>query len=358
MKKTVLAAVAAMFFVTGMYAANFPAYLKMSGTKITGCEKDDIPDNLVIPKGVTEIGDKAFKQCMYLESVEIPGTVKVIGEEAFDGCTSLKSITIAEGVTKIGKNAFDCTALTSVTIPASVTIIESAFSGRNIAMVRYTGTLAQWCQMDNKPFADEVKTITLSDVADLKKMTTLTIPNGVTKIGRYAFSGCKSLANVTIPESVTKIGWSAFEGCSSLVSITIPESVKEIEPCAFGGTGLKTVTIPKGIKGISMYTPIDGISEFTFIACKSLESVTLPRSVTTIGMNAFSGCSSLKTVSMPRSVTRISEDAFYGCNNLIIQFDGTKAQWEDIRRYGRSIGEFAVHCTDGDFSKQVWRGDN
>ncbi|MCH5166211.1 MAG: leucine-rich repeat domain-containing protein, partial [Clostridiales bacterium] len=146
----------------------------------------------------------------------------------------------------------------------------------------------------------------------------------------------------------------AFKNCKSLASATIAEGVKEIGKNAFEGSGLKTLTIPKGIKGIS---------ESAFYNCKSLETVTLSRSVTDIGSSAFYDCVSLKSISIPRNVTHIYRYAFENCDNLIVQFDGTKEQWQAIKKaedgiFGvGDIGTFAVHCSDGDFSKQKWRGN-
>jgi hypothetical protein len=97
------------------------------------------------------------------------------------------------------------------------------------------------------------------------KTGTYNIPNSVTSIGEWAFSGCTSLTSVTIGNGVTSIRWWAFGGCTSLTSVTIPDSVTIIWDNAFSG-------------------------------CSSLTSVTIPDSVTSIGTYALSGCTSLKGV--------------------------------------------------------------
>ena len=155
---------------------------------------------VVIPKGITSIGYRAFTGCKSLTSITIPESVTSIGDRAFSGCKSLINITIPESVTSIGYEAFErCKNLTSITIPDSVTSIgDRAFRG---------------CE----------------------NLTSITIPDRVTSIGYEAFRGCKSLSSIIIPDGVTSIGYKAFERCKNLTSITIPDSVTTIGDSAFKG---------------------------------------------------------------------------------------------------------------------------
>ena len=147
---------------------------------------------------VVGIGGSAFENCSILTSITIPNSVTSIGEEAFTGCWSLASVTIPNSVTSIGNFTFRrCISLTSITIPGSVTSIgNGVFSG-------------------------------------CSGLTSITIPNSVTNIGNYVFQDCSSLTSITIPESVTSIGISVFDRCTSLTSITIPNSVTSIGYWAF-----------------------------------------------------------------------------------------------------------------------------
>ena len=139
-------------------------------------------------------------------------------------------------------------------------------------------------------------------------LTKYTIPNSVTEIGGWTFSGCSNLTSITIPNSVTSIEWNAFNGCSSLTSITIPDSVTSIEIFAFAGcSSLKSITIGNGVTRLE---------DYTFSGCSSLTSITIGNSVKSIGREAFKGCSSLKSITIPNSVTRIGREAFYGCSSL------------------------------------------
>ena len=237
--------------------------------------------SITIPNSVTSIGDGAFKMCKSLQSVTIPNSVTSIGKEAFSSCDSLQSITIPNSVKSIGNRAFYlCESLQSVTIPNSVTSIgDGAFrycnSLQSITIpnsVRNIGNHAfrdcnicfficnsTYFQNDDVCLFNKDKTAIVSRIKDCVNYI---IPNSVTSIGDYAFSGCESLQSITIPNSVTSIGKHAFEQCNSLQSITIPNSVTKI-----GGGA--------------------------FWPCKSLQSVTIQNSVTNIGNYAFCGCTHL-----------------------------------------------------------------
>lgn len=150
-------------------------------------------------------------------------------------------------------------------------------------------------------------------------LTKITIPpyyNGkkVTVIGDNVFNGCKVLSSVTIPETVTKIDNYAFCNCISLRSLTIPKGVKTIVNGAFHGcTSLKTVSIPEGVTMLGTdYNSYGG----AFEGCTSLESVTIPKSTAIIGNSAFYGCTKLKSVTIPENVTKICDGAFNGCEGL------------------------------------------
>ena len=222
---------------------------------------------------VTKICDNAFKDCSGLTSVTIPISITSIGKYAFYGSSGLTSVTIPNSVTSIGNSAFcNCSSLTSITIPNSITYIDAGvFRG---------------CSC----------------------LTSITIPNSVTYIDMYAFCDCTGLTSVNIPNSVTSIGNSAFSECSGLTSVTIPNSVTSIGSGAFAQcSGLTSVTIPNSVTSIDFSV---------FNCCSSLTSVIIPNSVTSIGRLAFNGCSGLTSVTLGNSVITIDEMAFGNCSGL------------------------------------------
>jgi hypothetical protein len=204
---------------------------------------------------------------------------------------------------------------------------------------------------------------------ECKEITSITIPDSVTFIARNAFHGCSKLTNVNIPNSVTSIGFWAFAGCDSLEEVIIPEGVTTIENDAFYRCrGLISITIPKSVthildsvfcdcfslKNITLHDELKEIGNGAFTNCKSLESIVIPDSVTTIGVNAFMGCEKLTNVTMGKGITNLGEDVFSDCPNLTsITYKGTKAEWNELTKnfWNMNVGEYTVHCTDGDIEK-------
>jgi len=258
--------------------------------------------SIIMPSGLTKIGNYAFFQCGNLISVVIPAGVASISNFAFQDCNNLTTVFYG------GENN---TAWAKISIGSSNTPLVAAsryyYSETHLGTAnthwRFGGYLPEiWTTYglsftlidSNTAYSVSKGTATDDEViipavyeglpvteiesasygngykggfANYTSMTSITIPNSVTSIGRDAFSGCTGLTSITIPNSVTSIGMDAFSGCTGLTSITIPNSVTSISYYAFSG-------------------------------CTSLTSVTIPNSVTSIGMNAFRGCTGLTSITI------------------------------------------------------------
>ena len=227
-------------------------------------------------------------------------------------------------VTTIDNHAFyGCNALTSITIPYSVAKIgyEAFYACSELSIVNITD-IAAWC---NIYFVIGMEYGVCSNplyyahhlYLNGEEVKNLVIPNSVTTIGDYAFSGCSGLTSVNIPNSVTEIGYLAFSGCSGMTSVTIPNSVTSIGSAAFSGcSGLTNIIVandnPK-YDSRNCNAIIETASNSMIVGCKN---TVIPNSVTSIGSSAFSGCNGLTSVTIPNSVTSIGYDAFWGCSGL------------------------------------------
>ena len=178
--------------------------------------------SVTIPNSVTSIGEWAFADCTGLTSVTIPNSVTSIRDYAFYECSGLTSVTISNSVTSIGKSAFYGTGLTSVTIPNSVTSIGNyAFAEcTGLTSINVASDNSNYCSVDGVLFNKDKTTLILIQYPG-GKQGAYTIPNSVTSIGDFAFSGCSGLTSIEIPNSVTSIGGWAFLNCSGLTSVTI-----------------------------------------------------------------------------------------------------------------------------------------
>ena len=260
-------------------------------------------EHLILPNTLITIGEEMFYQSD-LRSVVIPTNVTTVGYSAFKRCSSLTTVTFEKEsqLKTIGGDYYygafsDCTALTSIEIPASVeTIGNTAFSDcSSLATVTFEK-------------GSRLKTIGNNAYYRCTSLTSIEIPASVETIEKKAFMHCSSLATVTFEKGSqlkTIAGDSydgAFSDCTALTSIEIPASVETIEATAFKRCSkLTTITFEKG----SLLKTIGGgyYSSYyhgAFSDCSSLTSIEIPASVETIEATAFLLCSKLTTVTFEK----------------------------------------------------------
>ena len=216
--------------------------------------------SVTIGNNVVTIGEEAFKDCKALTSITIPDKVTAIAESTFLGCKSLTSATIGNGVKSIAIGAFDCESLASVKFGSGVEEIDScAFITTALNSITVDSNNPNYYSEGNCLIEKSSNTLVLGCNSSV-------IPDGVERIGEYAFSYCAGLTSVDIPDTVTKIGKEAFHNCSGLTSVTLGDGLLQIGEAAFlGCSALTDITIPAGVTGIGPNV---------FASCSSLSGIT------------------------------------------------------------------------------------
>ncbi len=286
------------------YSYQYGGYFYIEGEQVT---------DLVIPEGVTTIGDYAFKGCKSISKITIPKSVTHIGKYAFANCPNVYSVTFDGCSAVVDTYAFyQCTNVNELRITdvekwCNMTFVNahahplSSASGRAMYLNgEYLNTLVIPAGVKEiKPYA----------FYRCSTINSLTVPSGATSIGISAFYHCSGLKSVVLPDSVTSIDAEAFASCTALQSIEIPDGITFIGEKAFRGcNSLESFNIPKGITSIPAYM---------LSSCYTLKEITVPDNVTVIGEYAFEYCSGLTSIVIPDSVKSIESNAFVNCSGLI-----------------------------------------
>lgn len=275
------------------------------------CEGAVVTD-IVLPEGVTRIGQGAFYNCTSLVNINMPSTVTEIGPHAFNNCSKMTMpLIMPENVTSIGNSAFKgCTGLTSVywnaiSIDGIGTASAPPFYGcKNISSVVFADNVKRLPHylfreaggtMGGAVILPEGLEYIGADVFNQCKLTSINIPSTVTFVGTYAFYKCPSLTtvywNAPIIESVGSTTYPVFDSCSALTNFVIGENVLRLPTYMLREcTGITDIVIPSNI---------ETIGDQVFYSCTKLANVTFKGTPVSIGANTFGGCSALATINVP-----------------------------------------------------------
>lgn len=260
-------------------------------TKYTGTESTVILPSTINSWPVTKIGEDALKDNTTITSVTIPASVTEIGSNAFAGCTNLTIVNYAGDWSNLTIQSGNPAVEDAAKDAANEQLFDFEFILNNTAVVvtnyKYKGTAADV----TIPSRYKGKPVTMIDHAAFHNsaVTSVTIPDSVTSIHDSAFAYCSSLTNISIPNSVTAIGSFAFEGCTKLESITLPSSLLTISEFLFYDCSqLTTIHIPDSVSSIRTYAfyncgkletiripvSVTSIGSYAFDDCPSSMTVT------------------------------------------------------------------------------------
>ncbi len=241
----------------------------LSGSNITG--------SLVIPEGVTSIGNNAFCNCSSIEGLSLPNSLRHLGDMAFAYSSITGELTLPTNLEYLGVGAFyRCESIYGeLHLPDKLTFIgREAFSGAQ----GLTGGI--------------------------------TIPKGIKEIERAVFLNCRGLnGTLTLHNEITKIDHSAFYHCPFRGELVLPKDLTIIDDEAFSGACFSgSLSFPNNLVKIG-----DRVFEGNSRLCGTLQ---IPESLIKIGANAFSGCSMLEGIILPNNCDILPNGVFNGCFNI------------------------------------------
>lgn len=261
---------------------------EIEGCPVVALAKNSFKDcgavtSVILPDGLTYIGNCAFWDCRELTHINLPAGVVNLEHNTFLRCELLREVVFSSALTNIAQSAFSgCSSLEFVTLPERLeTIGNGAFGG-------------------------------------CRSLVEITLPSQLVRVEDYAFSGCDQLARITFPASLVDLGVAVFPAGPALEWITVEEGNRHfcsIDGVLFDATKSRLFRYPPG-KMESVYSIPQGVRSVenqAFNHGNSLTQISLPDSLTRLGNGAFSGCNSLTDLILPPQLIRISDHAFSGC---------------------------------------------
>jgi len=280
-------------------------YDDKSATKITYIGDDTIT-SVVIPEGVTSIGEYAFANLTRLTKVVLPSTIERIDQGAFYGCTNLTTVEGLENVKFLNRSAFEgCKLSGALSLDSCVAIADRVFAGNK--------------KLESVTLSPATRSIGAYAFQGCSSLKSVEIQAANVKIGNYVFTDCDALAEITLNTAVVSRG--AFFGCGKLKTVHLGNDVSVIAEYAFGETGLKELIIDSAnpcfkVSADGTYvTNSDGTQLMLVLPSVNGTFTLNDPKITYVAAGALSGCSKITAVEM-HYVTGVGSYAFAGCERL------------------------------------------
>ena len=244
---------------------------------------------------VKEIGENAFRNAPLLKEIILSDNIEVIGDYAFYGC-SMSKITLGRGLKRIGTYALE----------------HSGNEKRKIVLP----SIEDWLKIEDisTGISNTGYKITSTFYIGDAPVIEVVIPESIKSIRDSAFSYFDTLKRVTIHEGVTSIGKYAFTASPNLASITVSENnsvYSSKDGILYNKAQTEIICVPKGIRGnIVIPDSIKSIDDRLFQDCALLTGLTIPDSVTSLGSNIIGGCNSLESIVIGNGITYLNGSTF------------------------------------------------
>ena len=239
---------------------------------------------VILPEGLISIEEAAFANCTALEKLNVPSTVNTLGRWILEN-TKVTSFTIPQGVTEIPASCFYRSAITTINIPLSVkTIGNWAFQDAKLtevvipSSVTSIGKWAFGCENSNPTLQSVVIEANITEIPECcfylqTKLTSLSLPEGITSIGNDAFTQCK-ITSLTLPASLKTIGARAFSN-NRITQLTIPDKVETIENDAFAYNSIGNIDFPATL--VSLHATAFNWKSMNEVICRALSVPQTPQ---------------------------------------------------------------------------------
>lgn len=288
---------------------------------------------LIIEEGITEISSYAFYCCENIEGIELPNSLQNIDWHAFANCINLREVHLPD------ECLIDCSAFVGCSSLKKITVSQNNlnyYSDKDVALydrdktelIAIAGGIDEYAVLEGAEIIGD-KSFWKSNISKL------TIPESITKIGRFAFYQCFNLKSINLPRSIANVEPGAFAQCPSLERIDVSsENIwysSDEKGVLFNKDKTILIACPGYFTEYEIPKGVLKIGECSFYSNKNLKGVTISDGVTDICNSAFEECDNLKTITISKSVQNIEDDAFFYCVSLNeILFEGSKDDWKKI----------------------------
>ena len=268
---------------------------------------------------VTKIGSYAFNYCKELTSVKIPNGVKEIGDGAFSLCYRIKTITIPNSVEKIGNGVFvNCDDLENIVLDEG----NKHFVFKDNMLLSYDRkTLYSVLKIisGNLVVPEGITEINDEAISNCYIVTSVSLPNSLTYIGKKNFYCIPDLKNISIPQSVSYIGEGSFCYCQALDDITLEGNnspYKMENGMLLSKDGSLLLYVSPNSTVVNVPETVTRIGEYASIGNSRIINLVVPDNVESIGREAFSSCDNLRSISLGSAINNIEPYTFAFCDNI------------------------------------------